>query len=173
LHLESTDFEPDLEDWEYFFVAFFCPSNYSPKSFRIYQSIGYSLYNIQKWSVRLSSATFQALKHIQQVWLFHVVQMHGLHFLIYFPNFFFFLIVMCAPSSVFCVLFVCKCVLYCCQRVSTKLQLNNNNMTCQETIVNIMGVLINCRQYLFVLALCNHKLYKYSVLQQNNISKYL
>jgi hypothetical protein len=34
---------------------------------------------------------------------------------------------MCAPSSVFCVLFVCKCVLYYCHRVSTHLQLNNNN----------------------------------------------
>jgi hypothetical protein len=34
---------------------------------------------------------------------------------------------MCAPSSVFCVLFVCKCVLYYCHWVSTRLQLNNNN----------------------------------------------
>jgi hypothetical protein len=40
---------------------------------------------------------------------------------------FFFLIVMCALSSMFCVLFVCKCVLYYCHRVSTQLLLNNNN----------------------------------------------
>jgi hypothetical protein len=38
-----------------------------------------------------------------------------------FTSQFFFLIVMCAPSSVFCVLFVCKCVLYYCHRVSTQL----------------------------------------------------
>jgi hypothetical protein len=42
-------------------------------------------------------------------------------------QFFVLLIVMCAPSSVFCVLFVCKCVLYYCHRVSTKLQFYNNN----------------------------------------------
>jgi hypothetical protein len=38
-----------------------------------------------------------------------------------FQNFLIFLfIVMYVPFSVFCVLFVCKCVLYCCHRVSTK-----------------------------------------------------
>jgi hypothetical protein len=35
-----------------------------------------------------------------------------------------FLIVMYVPFSVFCVLFVCKCVLFYCHRVSTQLQLN-------------------------------------------------
>jgi hypothetical protein len=39
----------------------------------------------------------------------------------YVPNF---LIVMYVPFSVFCVLFVCKCVLYYCHLVSTQLQLN-------------------------------------------------
>jgi hypothetical protein len=33
------------------------------------------------------------------------------------------LVVMFIPFSVFCVLFVCKCVLYYCHRVSTQLQL--------------------------------------------------
>jgi hypothetical protein len=35
-------------------------------------------------------------------------------------KFIFSAIVVYAPSSVFCVLFVCKCVLFCCHRVSTK-----------------------------------------------------
>jgi hypothetical protein len=35
-----------------------------------------------------------------------------------------FCIVMYVPFSVFCVLFVCKCVLYYCHRVSTQLQFN-------------------------------------------------
>jgi FlaA1/EpsC-like NDP-sugar epimerase len=40
---------------------------------------------------------------------------------------FFFLFIMYVPFSVFCVLFVCKCVLLFCPRVSTQLQLQINN----------------------------------------------
>jgi hypothetical protein len=40
---------------------------------------------------------------------------------------FLFLFIMYVPFSVFCVLFVCKCVLYCRHRVSTHLQLKINN----------------------------------------------
>jgi hypothetical protein len=50
-------------------------------------------------------------------------------------QFFFFLIFTCAPSSVFCVLFVCQCVLYYCHRLSTQLQLNNNNNNTFEPIL--------------------------------------
>jgi hypothetical protein len=43
---------------------------------------------------------------------------HGPHFIIFFPHLIF--IVMYVPFSAFCVLFVCKCALYYCHRVSTK-----------------------------------------------------
>jgi hypothetical protein len=48
-----------------------------------------------------------------------------------------FLIVMYVPFSVFCVLFVCKCVLYYCHRVSTQLQLNKGRFIMFCVITNI------------------------------------
>jgi hypothetical protein len=59
-----------------------------------------------------------------------IVSSHSFHCCItsqFTSQFFFFLIVMYVPFSVFCVLFVCKCVLYYCHLASTQLQLNNNN----------------------------------------------
>jgi hypothetical protein len=60
-------------------------------------------YNSQRWSTsRTSRIGF----------IFFIVM--------YLPNCF---IVMYVPFSVFCVLFVCMCILYCCHRVYTQLQL--------------------------------------------------
>jgi hypothetical protein len=48
------------------------------------------------------------------------------------PNFFLF--IMYFPFSVFCVLFVCKCVLHFCHWLSTKLQLKLNNNSTEDAI---------------------------------------
>ena len=86
------------------------------------------------------------------------------------------LIFMCGPFCVFCfivlfyVLFVCKCVLYCCHRLSTKLQLKNTHthiyiyIYIYIYIIILFSVLFVCKCVLY----CCHRVS--TKLQLTNIS---
>jgi hypothetical protein len=66
-----------------------------------------------------------------------------------------FFIVTYVPFSVFCVLLVCKCVLYYCHRVSKQLQLNVGYISISDDLINVVTFLRNSRFYCVIISVCS------------------